>query len=145
MAYQIVNSRGDTIAVIPSGDVNTSATSLTLFGANFPQYGLGQNENFVFLIENFAKSTPPDNAVVGQLWFNISNNRLYVYTNNAEWVVLADEAYVQAQKVSPIFTGIPQTPTANSATSSSQIASTAFVQNRINFNETFFNFNSACH
>ena len=133
MAYQIVNSRGDTIAVIPSGTVNTNATSLTLFGANYPQYGLGQNENFVYLTENFANSTAPDNAIVGQIWFNTALNRLYVYNTDGDWVVLADEAYVQAQKVSPVFTGIPQAPTvANASSSTTVLATTEFVQNAIN-------------
>lgn len=133
MAYQIVNSRGDIIAVIPSGTVNNDATSLTLFGANYPQYGLGQNENFVFLTENFANSTAPDNAIIGQLWFNTALNRLYVYDTNGDWIVLADEEYVQAQKISPVFTGTPQAPTvANASSSSTVLATTAFVQNAIN-------------
>jgi microcystin-dependent protein len=129
MAYNITNSRGDVIAIVQSGQENTTATSLTLLGANYPQYGLQQNENFVYLLENFADTTAPSNPVLGQLWFNSSTNVLSVYDINAEWTALATQDYVQAQKISPVFTGVPTAPTADTSTGSTQIATTAFVQN----------------
>ena len=131
MAYTVVNSRGDTLAVLQSGEDNTAATSITLLGPNYPAYGLPQNENFVYLLENFAKSTSPTNPIAGQLWFDTSTNTLYQRNTTATWTALANNDYVQAQKISPVFTGIPQAPTAANATNSTQLATTAFVQNVI--------------
>lgn len=132
MAYQIVNSRGDVIAVLNSGQDNVSATSLTLFGPNYPQYGQAQNENFVYLLENFANTSAPANPTLGQLWYNSATNVMYQYNFNNQWVALATEDYVQAQKVSPIFTGVPRAPTQEANNASNQIATTLFVQNAIN-------------
>jgi hypothetical protein len=45
---------------------------------------------------------------------------------------IATTAFVQNEKASPIFSGIPRTPTAANGTSTTQIASTEFVINNIN-------------
>ena len=58
MSYIINNSRGNIVAVIPDGSVNTS-TSLTLIGQGVTNYGTDQNENLVYLLENFASPTAP--------------------------------------------------------------------------------------
>ena len=60
MSYIINNSRGNIIAVIPDGTVNQGATSLSLVGQGVTNYGTDQNENLVFLLENFAKPPTPD-------------------------------------------------------------------------------------
>jgi hypothetical protein len=41
---------------------------------------------------------------------------------------LATTAYVQAQKIAPVFTGVPSAPTASVSTNTTQLATTAFVQ-----------------
>ena len=129
MAYQIYNSRGTLIAQIDSGQENTTATSLSLFGANYPQYGEAQNENFVYLLENFANSSAPAHPVTGQFWYNTSLGVLNQYDINLAWVPLATQDYVQVQKNSPTFTGTPTTPTPANSSNNTQIASTAFVKN----------------
>ena len=128
MSYIINNSRGQVVAVVADGSVNTTATSLTLVGRAVTSYGEAENENYVFLLENFADSSPPTRPVLGQLWYDSSNDVLSVYTSANAWVGLATEDYVQAQKISPIFTGVPQAPTAAPGTNTPQIATTAFVQ-----------------
>ena len=65
---------------IADGTVDTTATDLTLIGKNAVNYGEAFNENFVHLLENFANSSSPPNALVGQLWFDTSDSRLKVYT-----------------------------------------------------------------
>lgn len=132
MPYVIKNSRGQTLVTLPSGEENTTVTSLTLLGAGFPAYGLQQNENFVYLLENFANSTPPENPVLGQLWYNSDTGILYQRNLASQWAAIASQSYVDAQKISPVFTGVPQAPTAANGTSSNQIATTAFVNNTIN-------------
>jgi len=126
MSYIINNSRGNIVAVIPDGSVNTS-TSLTLIGQGVTSYGTDQNENLVYLLENFAKPTAPSAPVLGQLWYKSDEDALYAYGSANTWVGLASQTYVQAQKVSPALTGIPTAPTAVSGTNTTQLATTAFV------------------
>ena len=129
MSYIINNSRGQVIAVVADGTVNTTATSLSLVGRGINGYGESENENYVFLLENFAASAAPQQPIPGQLWYNTAQNSINVYTISNTWEQLPNEAYVQAQKISPIFTGVPQAPTAPSGTANAQIATTAFVTN----------------
>lgn len=83
MAYEVNNSRGQIVAIIPDGTANITATSITLVGKSYASYGEPIAENFVYMLENFAKNTPPDNAIVGQLWWDIANNALKSYTGTA--------------------------------------------------------------
>ena len=53
MAYTITNSDGTTLASLQPGTSDSTTTSLTLVGKNFPGYGQFLNENFVLLLENF--------------------------------------------------------------------------------------------
>ena len=132
MAYVVKNTRGQTIAVVDSGTTNSVATDVTLIGQNVVEYGLPQNENFVYILENFANTTPPLFPVQGQLWFDVTNN-VIKYRNLANsWIATASEPYVQAQKISPAFTGTPTAPTAANGISTTQIATTQFVANSIN-------------
>ena len=88
MSYTITNSRGQVIAVVEDGTINTGATDLTLIGSNYTFYGGPQNENFVYLLENFASGTAPTNPLQGQLWYNTSTNSLKYYSTNNVWVPL---------------------------------------------------------
>lgn len=136
MSYIINNSRGNIIAVIPDGDTNTVATSLTLVGQGVTNYGTGQNENLVYLLENFAAPTAPIQPVLGQLWYQSNTDTMFSYSSTNSWSRLADETYVQAQKISPAFSGVPTAPTAPNGTANSQIATTAFVINSPAFTGT---------
>ena len=136
MSYIINNSRGNIVAVVPDGTVNTSATNLALVGQGVTNYGTDQNENLVYLLENFASPTAPSRPVLGQLWYNSATDSMSAYNTANVWAGFASEAYVQAQKISPVFTGIPSAPTAASGTATTQIASTAFVSNSPIFSGT---------
>ena len=70
MSYIINNSRGQIVTVVGDGTVNTTATDLALVGRAVTNYGEFQNENYVFLLENFARSTAPVQPILGQLWYN---------------------------------------------------------------------------
>lgn len=48
------------------------STSIGFPGRNQKGYGTTIAENFLHLLENFANSTPPDNPVEGQLWYDTS-------------------------------------------------------------------------
>jgi hypothetical protein len=131
MSYIINNSRGNIIAIVADGTVNTSATNLALVGRAVTDYGTYENENYVYLLENFANSTAPTQPILGQLWYNSSTDTLSSYNSGNTWTALASQDYVQAQKASPTFTGIPTAPTAANGTSTTQLATTAFVLNQL--------------
>jgi hypothetical protein len=128
MSYIINNSRGEIVAVVGDGTVNTTSTDLSLIGRAVTNYGEYQNENYVYLLENFAASGGPAQPILGQLWYNSSTDVISAYNSANVWVALASQDYVQAQKISPAFTGTPTAPTATSTTNTTQIATTAFVQ-----------------
>jgi hypothetical protein len=85
----------------------------------------------VFLLENFANSTAPTNPILGQLWYNSSTDEISAYSTANVFVALASQPYVQAQKISPAFTGVPTAPTATAGTANTQLATTAFVTNSV--------------
>lgn len=57
--------------VIEDNTINQE-TSLKIPGRNSTAYGASIAENFLHLLENFANSNPPINAVEGQLWYDNS-------------------------------------------------------------------------
>ena len=131
MSYIINNSRGNVIAIVADGTVNTTATDLTLVGRGVTNYGTAESENYVYLLENFANSTAPLLPILGQLWYNSNTDTISAYSSANTWTALASQDYVQAQKISPAFSGIPIAPTAANGTSTTQLATTAFVRNQL--------------
>ena len=80
MSYTINLTNGNKLADITDGSINQTATNLTLVGKNISNYGTFVNDNFVWLLENFANNTAPTYPLVGQLWYDTSENLLKVYT-----------------------------------------------------------------
>lgn len=78
MAYVINKFNGVKLVVLEDGTIDTT-TSLGLVGRNYVGYGEIQNENFVFLLENFANLSPPARPLTGQIWFNITDDTAYAY------------------------------------------------------------------
>ncbi len=94
MAYIINKFSGVQLIVLEDGTIDTS-TSLGLVGRNYVGYGETQNENFVYLLENFANEDPPARPLQGQIWFDTSTNLVNVY-DGSKWnlvgaAVLNDE------------------------------------------------------
>lgn len=79
MTYRINKTDGNQLVDIPDGTFDTSATSLTLIGKNVTNFGEALNENLVKLLENFASSSAPEQAIKGQMWYDTSTGRLNVY------------------------------------------------------------------
>ena len=131
MSYIINNSRGNIVAVVADGTVNTTATPITLVGQGVTSYGTAENENYVWILENFCNTTAPSRPMTGQLWYNNSTDTLSVYNSLNTWTAVASQDYVQAQKVSPTFTGTPTAPTAADGTNNTQLATTRFVGNAV--------------
>ena len=82
MSYTITKTNGTTLGTILDGTIDTTHTSLTLIGRNYANYGQIVVNDFVRLLENFAYSTSPNNPIVGQLWWDTTNNVLKVYSAN---------------------------------------------------------------
>jgi hypothetical protein len=78
MSYTINHYNGTNLATVADGTVDTS-TDLTLIGKNYAGYGQSQNDNFVWLLENFANTTQPPNPLNGQIWYDSSNKKLKFY------------------------------------------------------------------
>ena len=79
MSYTINRSNGIQLTSIVDGTVDQTSTDLVLIGKNSSSYGTYINDNFVWLLENFANSSQPIHPITGQLWFDTTENRLKVY------------------------------------------------------------------
>lgn len=75
MAYQINRYDGSVLTVVEDGSIDKT-TGLSLVGKNFAGYGEIQNENFVYLLENFASPQRPKTPLAGQVWFDSSSSKL---------------------------------------------------------------------
>jgi hypothetical protein len=94
MAYTIVKTNGTILTTISDGTINTTVSPIGLPGRNYAGYGQQLDTNFVHTLENFANPTPPPNALTGQLWYNTTNNTMYVCpvdgeTNPTNWLSLS--------------------------------------------------------
>jgi hypothetical protein len=83
MPYTINKFNNEPLIVLEDGTIDTS-TSLGLVGRNYVGYGETQNENFVWLLENFANNYPPARPLRGQTWFDTLHNTLHVY-DGSQW------------------------------------------------------------
>lgn len=92
MSYIINKRDGTQLTTVLEGTTDTTATSLTLVGQNYIGWGEIFQENLVHLMENFARSALPANALVGQLWFDTTAKSLKVLVAEDLWRPLATNA-----------------------------------------------------
>ena len=78
MPYNINKYNNDTAAVVEDGTVDNSL-DIKLIGKNYAGYGEVQNENFVFLLENFAGTVEPPKRITGQIWFDANTSKLKLF------------------------------------------------------------------
>jgi hypothetical protein len=80
MSYTINKTNGEILLTVLDGSKDTVG-GLTFIGKNYVSYGEIQNENFARLLENFANSSEPTDALKGQLWYDTTSgtNILKVY------------------------------------------------------------------
>ena len=81
MAYTLNKYNADILTVVEDGTVDNT-TDLKFIGKNYAGYGEIQNENLLFLLENFAGNNPPPRALSGQVWFDASVSKLKFYDGN---------------------------------------------------------------
>lgn len=99
MPYSITTYSGTSIATVQDATINTTSTALTLIGRDYAGYGAFLNENFVYLLENFAGNTAPSQKLTGQIWYDTSVNTLKVWNLSANlWKPISSSI---AQSVEP--------------------------------------------
>lgn len=87
MPYNLNYFDGRAFITLADGVVDQQASSsLYLIGKDVTSYGTLQNDNFLWLLENFAGTVEPVNKVQGQIWFDKNSNVLKpkIY-DGAEW------------------------------------------------------------
>jgi hypothetical protein len=73
---------------------------VALVGRNYTGYGELQNQNFVYLLENFANQAPPPTPITGQTWFSTINNSLNVY-DGEKWSLVGTAEISATQPENP--------------------------------------------
>ena len=99
MPYQINKFNGDQLVVLQDGTLD-STTSIGLVGKNFAGYGEIQNENFLWMLENFAGVGAPPKAIKGQIWYDSNVDRLKVY-NSSSWLLVGGTTVSQSAPSTP--------------------------------------------
>lgn len=93
MSYTITRTDGTILLTLSNTKVDQLTTSLSLIGKNVDSYGQYYNDNLVGLLENFAGVSQPRSPLIGQLWYNKGDARMYVYGITGEFKpVVASQA-----------------------------------------------------
>ena len=81
MAYTVnkTNTSASPNAYTVQDSVINTQTDLSFVGKGYAGYGETIAENFLHLLENFANSSAPSKPIIGQLWFDSTNNKLKIY------------------------------------------------------------------
>lgn len=95
----IVNftDRENKVPITVFDNTSNTDTSLTFPGRNVTGYGQIIAENFLSLLENFAKSEAPVNPIEGQLWYDSVNGVLQIW-DNTQWKAASN---IQKSSVEP--------------------------------------------
>lgn len=85
MSYTLKLTNGQILLTLADQQSDRVSTSLTMIGKNVNAYGTDLNDNFIRLMENFANTSAPVNPLIGQLWFDTSDQRMSVYTASRQF------------------------------------------------------------
>ena len=85
MVLNISNYDGTQFVTIPDNYLNTTSSSLELPGRGYQSYGTAINQDLLWLMQHFARSTPPDVPVEGQIWWDTASSLLKIY-NGIQWI-----------------------------------------------------------
>jgi len=83
MAYSIDRYNNTLLTTVEDGTVDQT-TDLKFIGKNYAGYGEIQNENFLFLLENFSGANEPARPISGQVWFDSGSSKLKFY-DGTKW------------------------------------------------------------
>lgn len=84
------SDRANGTIFVADNSKNSDSASLTFIGKNAPSFGVAVNQDFLYLLENFANATPPVNPIQGQLWYDTSDSnqtgyKLKVKVSQDQW------------------------------------------------------------
>ena len=85
LVLNISNYDGTQFVTIPDNYLNTTSSSLELPGRGYQSYGTAINQDLLWLMQHFARATPPDVPVEGQLWWDTGSSLLKIY-NGIQWI-----------------------------------------------------------
>ena len=93
MTYSIYLSSNTSVPflIINNDIIDSSTTSINFIGQDKISYGQAQNQDFLWMLENFSNGTPPNVPLVGQLWYDNINDILKVCSTNGAspiWTVV---------------------------------------------------------
>jgi hypothetical protein len=83
MAYQIDRYNNTLLTTVEDGTIDQT-TDLKFIGKNYAGYGEIQNENFLYLLENFSGANQPARPISGQVWFDSGNSKMKFY-DGTQW------------------------------------------------------------
>ena len=89
MAYSVANTIGTVVSMVLDGQKDASSTSLVFIGKSVVDYGQIQNENFLWLLENFSGPSEPAQPQEGQIWWDNVNKNMFVYIVGIGWKPLS--------------------------------------------------------
>lgn len=102
MTYVINNYNGSPLVSVPDRTVNITATSIKLPGRDYPRYGEPIVEDLVWMLQNFANTTPPLYPIDGQIWYNTTEKTLKVYDASTNtWLGTGKTAYGYSVPLNP--------------------------------------------
>lgn len=137
-SYNLILSNGSVLGTVQGNTRNTVLTSLTLHGQGILDWGGERDQDLVYMLENFASATPPDNPLVGQLWFDLGasspGGELTIYTGEGSppWSALGD---IYTRRDGDTLTGTLLLSYSTTPTSSdpSEAASVGYVDTVLGF------------
>ena len=104
MSYSVTKTDGTVVATVQDTKQDTT-TDLILLGKNYRGYGTIIADNFVHLLENFSYTSAPAKPLKGQIYYNTTERRLYVYNDSTVgWKALA-KVESSASQPSNVLTG----------------------------------------
>jgi len=78
MSYVINKSNNELFLILNDNIIDKNNASISLVGRNVSNFGDAQNENFLHMLENFARSSAvggqPRSPITGQIWFDTNSN-----------------------------------------------------------------------
>jgi hypothetical protein len=104
MATNIFNYNGTKLTTVPDGRIDTTSASIKFPGYGYINYGEAVNENMLWIMQNFAGSTPPTNPTLGQTWYDTSAVSLKVF-DGTNWTDATGISTGPTQPVSPADSG----------------------------------------
>lgn len=106
--YNINKSNGEFLVAIEEGTSDSVATSLTLIGKNYSNYGEVLNENLVRITENFTSYNPPASPLKGQLWYDDTDKILKLW-NGDTWTAAGSGVQLDQESTAVHFVTFVQT------------------------------------